>query len=391
MDVVFVEKILRVQPNVKKLYLLLRAADSKSALQRLNHEIIAKDLFRVLREKWGTNLYSHISQKVTPVAGDITRDNLGVDDCDLLNEMTEKVNVVVNLAATTNFDERARKYGWPNTYVFTKAMGEMLLGDLNKNMPLAILRPTIITSTYKEPFPGWVEGIRTVDSMLVGFGKGKLTCFLGDPDSVIDCIPADMVVNAMIAAIVANANQPREIIYHVGSSVSNAVKYSSIQDYGQRYFTKNPWVDKDGKPVKVGKLTVMTSMDSFRRYMTLRYLLPLKAFKVVNTTLCQFFEGTYMDLNQKIKYIMRLVELYEPYLFFKGIHDDMNTEKLRMATREGGSETDIFYFDPKYEWIICDVTRRRASVLARKRITSLPKKVGTLDDMPVRVSVRSGR
>ncbi|KAM7466495.1 hypothetical protein LguiB_014057 [Lonicera macranthoides] len=43
------------------------------------------------------------------------------------------------------------------------------------------------------------------------------------------------------------------------------------------------------------------------------------------------------------------------------------------------------------EWIICDFTRGRASVLARKRITSLPKKVGTVDDMPVRVSVRSGR
>lgn len=57
---------------------------------------------------------------------------------------------------------RARHYGWPNTYVFTKAMGEMLLGEmnLNKQLPLVIVRPTIITSTYEEPFPGWVEGIR---------------------------------------------------------------------------------------------------------------------------------------------------------------------------------------------------------------------------------------
>lgn len=85
-----------------------------------------------------------------------------------------------------------------------------------------------------------------------------------------------MVVNAMIAAMVAHANQPCQIIYHIGSSVSNAVKYSSIQDYAQRYFTSNPWVNNDGNPVKVGKLTVMTSMASFRRYMTLRYLLPLK-------------------------------------------------------------------------------------------------------------------
>lgn len=38
---VFVEKILRAQPNVKKLYLLLRAPDSKAALQRLNTEVLA--------------------------------------------------------------------------------------------------------------------------------------------------------------------------------------------------------------------------------------------------------------------------------------------------------------------------------------------------------------
>ncbi|RVX20257.1 Retrovirus-related Pol polyprotein from transposon TNT 1-94 [Vitis vinifera] len=35
---VFVEKILRIQPNVKKLFLLLRAADTKSATQRLPNE-----------------------------------------------------------------------------------------------------------------------------------------------------------------------------------------------------------------------------------------------------------------------------------------------------------------------------------------------------------------
>lgn len=37
---VFVEKILRVQPNVKKLYLLLRAKDSESAAQRFRNEVM---------------------------------------------------------------------------------------------------------------------------------------------------------------------------------------------------------------------------------------------------------------------------------------------------------------------------------------------------------------
>lgn len=445
---IFVEKILRVQPNVKKLYLLLRAADSKSALQRLNAEVLAKELFRVLKDKLGSDLYSHLSQRVTPVAGDITYEDLGVKDSNLLEEMWREVDVVVNIAATTNFDERydvslslntfgakhvynfakkcskiklllhvstayvsgeraglilenpyymgetlngksgldievekkiiedrldelkaekatneaiklvmkelgiqrAKHYGWPNTYVFTKAMGEMLLGQLKGNMPLVILRPTIITSTYKEPFPGWVEGIRTVDSLAVGYGKGKLTCFLGDPNSIIDLIPADMVVNAMIVAMVAHANEACETIYQVGSSFANPVIFSKIQDCSQRYFLKNPWINKqDGQPVKVGDVTLLSSMASFRRYMAIRYMLPLKGLQLVNTGLCQLLQGTYFDLSRKIRFVMRLVELYEPYLFFKGVYDDMNIEKLRRAVKESSDadQTDMFYFDPK--------------------------------------------
>ncbi|XP_058218971.1 alcohol-forming fatty acyl-CoA reductase-like [Rhododendron vialii] len=444
---IFVEKILRVQPNVKKLYLLLRAADEKSALQRFHNEAIAKDLFRVLREKLGGNLNSLISEKVTLVPGDITCENLGVKDPNLEEEMWREVDIVVNLAATTNFDERydvsfqlntmgaknvlnfskkcaniklllhvstayvsgekaglilekpyymgetlngvsglnldtekkimeerlselraeeatdkeitlamkdlgiqrARKYGWPNTYVFTKAMGEMLLGQIKGNIPLVMLRPTIVTSTYKEPFPGWVEGLRTIDSLAVGYGKGRLTCFLGDPESVIDVIPADMVVNSMLVAMEANANQASDdvVIYQVGSSLANPLRYSWIQDYGHRYFTKHPWVGKDGKAVIVGKVTVLSSMASFRRYMAIRYLLPLKGLQVANTAFCQFFEGTYSEFRRKINFVFRLVELYQPYLFFKGLYDDINTEKLRMAAKEGNVETDVFYFDPR--------------------------------------------
>ncbi|XP_019051672.1 PREDICTED: alcohol-forming fatty acyl-CoA reductase-like isoform X2 [Nelumbo nucifera] len=282
----FVEKVLRVQPNVKKLYLLLRAPDTKSATQRLHNEVIEKEVFRVLRQKHGAGFDSFISEKVTPVPGDISCENLGVEDCDLRDEMWREIDIVVNMAATVNFDERyddalytntlgvkhvlnfakkcaklqmfvhvstayvagqqegvimekpyrmgetlngtpgldieqelkvaeerskevqdlgftkkqeriamkelgltrARLYGWPNTYTFTKAMGEMLIGNLRENMPVVIIRPTMITSTYYEPFPGWIEGLRTIDSLALGYGKGKLTFFLGNPKMIIDLV-----------------------------------------------------------------------------------------------------------------------------------------------------------------------------------------------------------
>ncbi|XP_030522446.1 fatty acyl-CoA reductase 3-like [Rhodamnia argentea] len=442
---IFLEKILRVQPNVKKLFLLLRASDAKAAAHRFHNEVIGKDLFRVLKEKCGPDLKALVTEKVTLVPGDISHDDLGIKDPDLRQQMLDQIDAIVNLAANTKFDERydvalginalgakhvvnfakecgkvevlvhvstayvcgekggliqeepyqmgetlngvagldidsetkvveeklnelradgateeaitlamkdlgiqrATRYGWPNTYVFTKAMGEMLVGQLKENLPLVILRPTIITSTFKEPFPGWVEGVRTIDSLAVGYGKGKLTCFLGDMKSIIDIIPADMVVNSIIAAMAAHVNQPGKVIYQMGSSVRNPLKFCNLRDYGLKYFTKHPWINKDGKPVKVGPVKVLASMASFRRYMAIRYLLLLKGLELANAAFCKYFQGTYMDLNRKIKFVMRLIELYRPYLFFEGVFDDMNTEKLRIAARETGTESDVFYFDPK--------------------------------------------
>ncbi|KAJ6927561.1 fatty acyl-CoA reductase 3-like [Populus alba x Populus x berolinensis] len=243
---------------------------------------------------------------------------------------------------------RANVYGWPNTYVFTKAMGEMLVGDLKENLSVVIIRPTIVTSTLKEPFPGWVEGIRTIDSLAVGYGKGRLTCFLGDITGIVDVIPADMVVNAMVVAMAAHANRPfDDAIYQVGSSVRNPVRYTNLQDFGFHYFTKKPWIGKDGKPVKVGRVKVLSSMANFHGYMAIRYLLLLKGLELANIAFCRYFEKMYTDLNRKIKFVMKLVELYRPYLFFRGVFDDMNTEKLRIAAGENNIETDMFYFDPK--------------------------------------------
>lgn len=92
-------------------------------------------------------------------------------------------------------------------------------------------------------------------------------------------IPADMVVNAIIVAMAAHANkQTGNVICQVGSSLRNPLRYRNLQDYGYRYFTKKPWINKDGKPVKVGKVNVMNSMASFHRYMAIHYILPLKVF-----------------------------------------------------------------------------------------------------------------
>ncbi|KAK9929889.1 hypothetical protein M0R45_026962 [Rubus argutus] len=66
LGMVFVEKILRVQPNVEKLYLLIRASDANTATHRMHNEITRKELFKDLKEKWGADFDSFILEKIPP-------------------------------------------------------------------------------------------------------------------------------------------------------------------------------------------------------------------------------------------------------------------------------------------------------------------------------------
>ena len=69
-------------------------------------QIIGKDLFRVLKEKWGRGFDSFILEKLVPIPGDISYENLGIEDSNLRNEIWKDIDFIVNSAATTNFNER---------------------------------------------------------------------------------------------------------------------------------------------------------------------------------------------------------------------------------------------------------------------------------------------
>ncbi|KAL4295661.1 hypothetical protein GQ457_12G027500 [Hibiscus cannabinus] len=446
---VFVEKILRLQPKVNKLYLLLRAQDEESALQRLNDEIISTELFKVVREKWGSEFNHFLSSKVVVVAGDISSKNLRIKDSTLRQKMQKEIEIVVNMAATTNFFERydvaldintfgalnvlnfgkkcdkvklflhvstayvcgeqkgiilekrfymgekkettnldiiderriaekkldqlrhqspsnealtmkmkefglkrAKLNGWPNTYVFTKAMGEMLLGKFKGEFPLVIIRPSMISSTYKQPFPGWIEGLRTIDSVIMSYGKGRLTCFPGNLNSALDVIPVDMVVNAMTVAMevhYANHQYSQETIYHVSSSLQNPMKISDFRKFMHSYFIKNPWIDRNGQSVKVGKEMVISRADLFSLSMKVKYVLPLKVLYLVNILSAQRLKKVYTKHDRKIKFVIRLAELYKPYECFSlpNSFDGRNLEKLEKVAEERGIEVAEFDFNSK--------------------------------------------
>lgn len=450
---VLVEKILRVQPDVKKLFLLIRAPDAESAKLRIQTEIIGREIFHVLKETHGARFNNFIEEKICPLVGDIIYENFGLDNAQL-GELSKDIDIIVNGAATTNFFERydvafdanvlgvkhicafamkcsklkmllhvstayvageqegiilekpilmgetlkvgtnldtefelnliketmrelkdscstekagrktmkelglkrARHFGWPNTYVFTKAMGEMMMGLLPMDFPVVIIRPSIITSTLKEPLPGWMEGIKTIDSVVIGYAKQNLPFFLVDLDLIMDVIPGDMVVNAMMVAMVAHSEDRQvQIIYHVTSSLRNPAPYAILWKSLFQYFNDNPpCTGRNGERVRLKKMRFFSSVTWFKLYMAIMYMLPLEMFRLVNIALCGVFSRGYNELNRKFRFMMQLSELYAPYTLFKGCFDDMNLDKLRMAMNKDNQNNNgayYFDFDPKYiDW-----------------------------------------
>ncbi|KAI3968134.1 hypothetical protein MKW92_000317 [Papaver armeniacum] len=78
--------------------------------------------------------------------------------------------------------------------------------------------------------------------------------------------------------------------------VVNANHQSSDPFIYQIYLLKNPLIGKDGNPINVVMPKCLPTMD----------------------TLCQYFKNICKVMNQKINGVMHLVEVHEPYIFFKG-------------------------------------------------------------------------
>lgn len=69
-------------------------------------QVLSKELFNVLREKYGASFDSFFWSKVHVVQGDTTSENIGIRDVDLIEVLWREVDYIVNSAANTRFNER---------------------------------------------------------------------------------------------------------------------------------------------------------------------------------------------------------------------------------------------------------------------------------------------
>lgn len=145
---------------------------------------------------------------------------------------------------------RAQGLGWPDAYAYTKALGERALLDTRGDLPLTILRPSIIESSLAEPVPGWIRGFRMADPVIISYAKGLLKEFPGVPEGIIDVIPVDLVV-ASILAVAARGPLAEPDVFHSASGARNPLRYRQLVDLVRSWFLDNPLADSHDQPIMV--------------------------------------------------------------------------------------------------------------------------------------------
>jgi HAD superfamily hydrolase (TIGR01490 family) len=146
---------------------------------------------------------------------------------------------------------RAQALGWPDAYAFTKALGERALVAGHPGVPTTVVRPSIIESALAEPRPGWIRGFRMAEPIIISYARGLLKEFPGVPEGVVDVVPVDLVVAAIVTVAAAGPAPGGATVYQVASSVRNPLRYGELVDLVQSWFTEHPLYDADGQPIVV--------------------------------------------------------------------------------------------------------------------------------------------
>ena len=247
---------------------------------------------------------------------------------------------------------QARAMGFSDIYSFTKAMAEHAVVELHGDIPLSIVRPTIIESALDEPFPGWLEGFRMAEPLILAFGRGILRDFSGLPDSVLDIIPADYVVNTVLAVAANPPPDTKPRVYHAASGSRNPLRFRGMFDAAGRYFSKHPLRDRYGQAIGTPNWTFPTREELATRAKTALRLVEAAQWVVERLPLGASVAGLSDDLNAERERLDRgvnLIQLYGVYTEVDCIFDTRNL--MSIWENVPAEERKTFPFDAAlYDW-----------------------------------------
>ena len=271
---------------------------------------------------------------------------------------------------------RASSLGWPDAYAYTKALGERALLETRDGVPVTTVRPSIIESALAEPKPGWIRGFRMAEPVIISYARGLLKEFPGIPEGVVDVIPVDQVVAAIIAVCAEGPDPGGPSVYQVASGSRQPLRYREMVDTIREWFTEHPLYDREGQPIMVpewsfpGRGRVETQLrrttELLRRSERVLAALPIRGRQA---EVAAKLEETRGDADRALSY----VKLYGAYTETEAI---FRVDRLiALYERLPAEDQRDFCFDPKaIVWRDYVRNTHLPSVVTHARVRTTPGK-----------------
>ncbi|HET8682768.1 MAG TPA: HAD-IB family hydrolase [Micromonosporaceae bacterium] len=228
---------------------------------------------------------------------------------------------------------RAQSLGWPDVYTFTKALSERVAEEYARSagLPVSVVRPAIVQSSLRHPFPGWFDSYKMVDPIILAYGRGVLPEFAGLPDSVVDIVPVDLVTNAMLAVTAVTPAPGSPLYYHIGTSSRNPLTIRALDENIRTYFRRHPIPDSGRGHILVptwrlpGAHRVERMLRTGERAVSLaeRALLRLPSSAPTRRWMSRVHKE-----SQRLEVLRRLSDLYGVYAEVEAIYTDRRAAEL---------------------------------------------------------------
>lgn len=227
---------------------------------------------------------------------------------------------------------RALVEGWPDTYALSKALGERLL--IAAQAPrTTIVRPTIIESALRRPRPGWLEGIKVADPLILAYAARGLTHLPGHATNRIDIVPVDHVAHACVVAAAHPPDEKARTIA-IASSARNPLAIGELAVHIREYFRSNPLPGRGGKPIPIGELQFVERRLALRRTVRREHLASGLARMAIASPIRIPQERLLRSNRALAERVTRMVKIYGSYTELDCVFDDANAVALARSLPE---------------------------------------------------------
>ncbi len=115
--------------------------------------------------------------------------------------------------------DRAKKWGWPNIYTYTKSMGDQLVAR-ETGIVRSIVRPAIVETAVEYPFRGWNEGFTTSAPLVYLALKGQNLLPVSE-SLILDIVPVDYIAGAMLMVAAQACVEEPQLVHQLASGDLN--------------------------------------------------------------------------------------------------------------------------------------------------------------------------